>query len=88
MCLHGVLSTSDCKHADEGLFQLVVLESLSSCETSPGRLLGIRLLIASNPGFEAFHKAFMEGGGVGFLFYTVNIMPEFWASLHGLRPFR
>lgn len=92
MCLHGVLSTSDCKHADEGFFQLVgkdlVLESLSSCETSPGRLLGIGLLIASNTGFEAFHKAFLEGGGVGFLFYTVNIMPELGASLPGLKPFR
>lgn len=52
------------------LEEIFVLESLSSCETSPGRLCGIRLLLATNTGVEAFPKAFVEGGGMGFLFYT------------------
>lgn len=49
-----------------------VLESLclSCCETSPGRLCGIRLLLAGHIGLEAFPEAFLEGGRMRFLFYT------------------
>lgn len=38
-----------------------VLESFSCCETSPGRLWGIRLLLAGHIGLEAFPEAFLEG---------------------------
>lgn len=52
------------------LEEIFVLESLSSCETSPGRLCAISLLLAANMVLKHFPEAFVEGGGVGFLFYT------------------
>lgn len=35
-----------------------------------GGYVGIKLLLAANTGLEAFPKSFVEGGGMGFLFYT------------------
>lgn len=65
-----------------------VLETLSSCETSLGRLCGIMLLLASNSGFEAFPEDFVEGGGMNFpLCNVLYIMPAFWDRLVDLRPF-
>jgi len=52
------------------LEEIFVLDSLSSCETSPERLCRIRLLLIANTGLETFPEAFVEGGGMGFLSYT------------------
>lgn len=52
------------------LEEIFVLDNLFSCKTSPGRLCGVRLLLAANTGLEAFPKVFVEGGGMGLLSYT------------------